>query len=201
MEAGYLLILATNQLPDIARGAADAGEVSAMHDHLRRYLRLHDVKVCPHDDAPRSASAANPSRDYCWKPARDWNIDLGASFFVGDRWRDIEAGQSAGCQAMFIDPGCKEERRPGRPVPQRAFAPRRGRTHIIAAAADRSQWSGHAAPNQFSLGRSTEVDDQELARTFSGFQFQPPAAPESPQRSTGQAENRSGPRRRCALQE
>lgn len=102
-EAGYLLILATNQ-PDIARGAADPQEVSAMHAHLRNYLRLDDVKVCPHDDADQCV-CRKPKPGLLLEAAREWNIDLAASFFVGDRWRDIEAGQRAGCSSIFIDYG------------------------------------------------------------------------------------------------
>jgi D-glycero-D-manno-heptose 1,7-bisphosphate phosphatase len=33
---------------------------------------------------------------------------------VGDRWRDVEAGQNAGCRTIFIDGGY-EERQPARP--------------------------------------------------------------------------------------
>jgi D-glycero-D-manno-heptose 1,7-bisphosphate phosphatase len=32
-----------------------------------------------------------------------FGIDLSVSFMVGDRWRDIEAGQAAGCDTFFID--------------------------------------------------------------------------------------------------
>jgi D-glycero-D-manno-heptose 1,7-bisphosphate phosphatase len=31
------------------------------------------------------------------------DIDLAASFMVGDRWRDIEAGERAGCRTVWID--------------------------------------------------------------------------------------------------
>jgi D-glycero-D-manno-heptose 1,7-bisphosphate phosphatase len=111
-EAGYLLILVTNQ-PDIARGTADPGEVSGMHDHLRRYLRLHDVKICPHDDAAQ-CECRKPQPGLLLEAAREWSIDLGSSFFVGDRWRDIEAGHRAGCRAVFIDYGYSERRPEGR---------------------------------------------------------------------------------------
>ena len=107
-EAGYLLILATNQ-PDIARGAADPREVSALHDKLRRYLRLDDVKVCPHDDAA-GCDCRKPRPGLLLEAARQWDIDLGASYFVGDRWRDVEAGQRAGCRAIFIDYNYAERR-------------------------------------------------------------------------------------------
>jgi D-glycero-D-manno-heptose 1,7-bisphosphate phosphatase len=107
-EAGFLLILVTNQ-PDIARGKADAKEVSAIHGHLQRYLRLQDVKVCPHDDAAE-CDCRKPKAGLLLEAARDWDIDLSASYLVGDRWRDIEAGQRAGCQAMFIDYHYREPR-------------------------------------------------------------------------------------------
>jgi D-glycero-D-manno-heptose 1,7-bisphosphate phosphatase len=109
-EAGYLLILVTNQ-PDIARGTAGEREVSAMHDHLRRYLRLDDVKVCPHDDAAQ-CECRKPKPGLLLEAARDWNIDLSTSYFVGDRWRDIEAGQRAGCRPLFIDYKYNERRPP-----------------------------------------------------------------------------------------
>ena len=107
-EAGFLLILVTNQ-PDIARGRADAGEVSAIHAHLQRFLRLTDVKVCPHDDSAE-CDCRKPKPGLLLKAALDWDIDLAASYFVGDRWRDVEAGQRAGCCAIFIDYNYRERR-------------------------------------------------------------------------------------------
>jgi D-glycero-D-manno-heptose 1,7-bisphosphate phosphatase len=107
-EAGFLLILITNQ-PDIARGQADAKEVSVIHEHLRRYLRLSGVRMCPHDDSA-ACDCRKPKPGLLLEAARDWDIDLAASYFVGDRWRDIEAGQRAGCRAMFIDNNYSEKR-------------------------------------------------------------------------------------------
>ena len=37
------------------------------------------------------------------KAMKKWNIDLKKSFLVGDRNKDIEAGNSAGCTTIFID--------------------------------------------------------------------------------------------------
>jgi D-glycero-D-manno-heptose 1,7-bisphosphate phosphatase len=42
------------------------------------------------------------------------DLDLTRSFMVGDRWRDVEAGQSAGTRTVFIDQGY-DERRPEHP--------------------------------------------------------------------------------------
>jgi D-glycero-D-manno-heptose 1,7-bisphosphate phosphatase len=46
--------------------------------------------------------------------AKLYGIDLSSSFMVGDSWRDVEAGQNAGCQTILIDYGY-EERQPNRP--------------------------------------------------------------------------------------
>jgi D-glycero-D-manno-heptose 1,7-bisphosphate phosphatase len=35
-------------------------------------------------------------------------IDLASSYMVGDRWRDTEAGEHAGCKTIFIDHGYQE---------------------------------------------------------------------------------------------
>jgi D-glycero-D-manno-heptose 1,7-bisphosphate phosphatase len=40
--------------------------------------------------------------------ARDFDIDLGKSFVIGDRWRDIEAGRRAGCRTVLVDYGYAE---------------------------------------------------------------------------------------------
>ncbi len=41
-------------------------------------------------------------------------IELGRSYLVGDRWRDVAAGQLAGCKSLFID-NHYSEREPGDP--------------------------------------------------------------------------------------
>ena len=45
--------------------------------------------------------------------AREWGVSLRASTMVGDRWRDIEAGQRAGCRCLFVDHGYAEQQPAG----------------------------------------------------------------------------------------
>jgi D-glycero-D-manno-heptose 1,7-bisphosphate phosphatase len=34
--------------------------------------------------------------------AREWDVDLRASFVIGDRWRDIEAGNAVGAFSILL---------------------------------------------------------------------------------------------------
>lgn len=110
-EAGFALIVITNQ-PDIARGIVTAQEVTEMNGRLRRYLQLDDVRLCPHDDAARCL-CRKPEPGLLLEAAKTWNVDLSASYVIGDRWRDIEAGHRAGCRAIFIDCGYRERQPKG----------------------------------------------------------------------------------------
>ena len=45
----------------------------------------------------------------CWWPRQTiWHWTSPASFMVGDRWRDIDAGHRAGCRTVFVDRGYAE---------------------------------------------------------------------------------------------
>jgi len=37
------------------------------------------------------------------KAAKEYNIDLKSSYMIGDRWKDIAAGETAGCKTIYID--------------------------------------------------------------------------------------------------
>ena len=60
------------------------------------------MRVCPHDDADGCA-CRKPAPGLLLDAARNFGIDLGQSFLVGDRWRDIEAGRQAGVRTILID--------------------------------------------------------------------------------------------------
>lgn len=109
--AGFLLIVVTNQ-PDVARGRQARAEVEAIHARLAT-LPIDDFLVCYHDDADDCA-CRKPKPGLLVDAARRHDIDVRGSVMVGDRWRDIEAGQAAGCATVFIDYGYSE-RKPERP--------------------------------------------------------------------------------------
>lgn len=107
-QAGFLLLVVTNQ-PDISRGTQEQAAVEAIHQALGQALPLDDFFLCPHDDSDR-CDCRKPRPGLLLRGAEKYPIDLSRSFMVGDRWRDIEAGASAGCATIWIDYGYKEKR-------------------------------------------------------------------------------------------
>jgi D-glycero-D-manno-heptose 1,7-bisphosphate phosphatase len=110
--AGYLNIVVTNQ-PDVATGKQRIEVVEAMHDRLLRELPLDEVKVCYHTD-DQKCECRKPKAGMLLQAAKDYGIDLPRSFLVGDRWRDVAAGQAVGCSCFFVDYGY-DEMRPEKP--------------------------------------------------------------------------------------
>ncbi len=121
----YLAIVATNQ-PVIARGQLTEeglGKIFAKMDTLlgREGARVDAVYYCPHhpDKGFPGENPAYKTDCDCRKPrtgmiaaaARDWNIDLKSSWFIGDSDRDIECGRNAGLRTIAIkSPRIKERR-------------------------------------------------------------------------------------------
>lgn len=104
---GWLVIVATNQ-PDVATGRQSRATVDAMHQQLRDAGLVDDIKVCFHVDADQ-CDCRKPKPGLLLQAAREHGIDLAASWMVGDRWRDVSAGQAAGCHTLFIDYGYAEK--------------------------------------------------------------------------------------------
>ena len=97
----FLLAVVTNQ-PDVARGTQTRESVEALNEILRRHIPLDGIFVCYHDDSDKCA-CRKPLPGLLLSAAREWQVNLSASFMVGDRWRDIEAGRGAGCRTVLID--------------------------------------------------------------------------------------------------
>ena len=113
-DDGFVLVVVTNQ-PDIARGQQRVDEVDAIHRVLRDHVAVDAVYVCPHDDGD-GCTCRKPQPGLLLRAAAEHGIDLPASFMVGDRWRDIEAGSRAGCRTVFIDYQYDERRPSGADV-------------------------------------------------------------------------------------
>ena len=110
-QAGFLLIVATNQ-PDVGRGTLKREVVESIHAEMCRQLPLDRVEVCYHPGNGLSdCDCRKPKPGMLLRAARDLGIDLGQSWMIGDRWRDVDCGYAAGCRTVFIDRGYAEELR------------------------------------------------------------------------------------------
>lgn len=106
-DAGWMLIVVTNQ-PDVARGTTPRSDVEAINQHLQQSLPIDEFRTCYHDSIDR-CDCRKPKPGALLAAAKEHNIDLSASYMVGDRWRDTEAGEQAGCMTIFIDYGYAEK--------------------------------------------------------------------------------------------
>lgn len=101
VQLGYLLFIVTNQ-PDISRGLIRNGTTEQINSHIGNNLPITDIYVCPHDDQ-HNCDCRKPKIGMLTGLANKWDINLKKSYMIGDNWKDIEAGKSAGCKTILID--------------------------------------------------------------------------------------------------
>jgi D-glycero-D-manno-heptose 1,7-bisphosphate phosphatase len=131
-RAGLRVIIATNQ-SGIAQGLFTEAFVRDLHDHLTQRLarggvRLDGIYYCPHH--PEAKLAAYRATCDCRKPAsglltqaaRDLDLDLAQSYMIGDRWRDLLAGQATGTTGVLVRTGYGETEAQYPPAGARAEA-------------------------------------------------------------------------------
>jgi D-glycero-D-manno-heptose 1,7-bisphosphate phosphatase len=100
-KAGFILIVVTNQ-PDVARGTQTKEMCETIHQKIKKDLPVRAIFACYHDDQD-ACLCRKPKPGLLQEGAQQFGIDLKASFMVGDRWRDVEAGRSAGCKTVLIE--------------------------------------------------------------------------------------------------
>ncbi|HAM70865.1 MAG TPA: HAD family hydrolase [Verrucomicrobiales bacterium] len=104
-DAGYLLFLVTNQ-SGVGRGYFTIQDVDRVHDHLasefaRQGVRFTHVYVAP--EAPEQPSRGRkPSPQFLFDARDEFQVDLAASFMVGDKLIDLECGWNAGVKRSIL---------------------------------------------------------------------------------------------------
>ena len=118
-ESGYLAIIVTNQ-PLIARGEVTVPELREIHNKLETLLGQEGAYVdgiyyCPHHphkgyegEVPElkiDCQCRKPKPGLLYQAAKDFHIDLAASYMVGDGDNDVQCGINAGCTPVLLTDG------------------------------------------------------------------------------------------------
>jgi D-glycero-D-manno-heptose 1,7-bisphosphate phosphatase len=114
-DAGFRVIVVTNQ-SGVGRGYYDEAAVHNLHRHVDAELARSGTGIdayyfCPHH--PEHANGPYRKACECRKPlagmllqaAADFSLDLAASFMIGDKLADVEAGMTAGCRSLLVRTG------------------------------------------------------------------------------------------------
>ena len=103
-EAGFLLIVITNQA-GIARGLYGPELVYAIHEKMQEASGgiLDDLYFSPyHPDYSGKSLSRKPDSLLLEKAIAKYNIDPDQSWMIGDRSRDMAAGQKAGLRTVHV---------------------------------------------------------------------------------------------------
>lgn len=111
--AGWLLVVVSNQ-SGIARGMFDPAQLHALERWVDAQLAPLGAAPdawyhCPHlPEVTGPCQCRKPAPGMLLRAAEAMNIDLTASWMIGDRMRDARAGLAAGCRAVLLRSGWGE---------------------------------------------------------------------------------------------
>jgi D-glycero-D-manno-heptose 1,7-bisphosphate phosphatase len=103
-HAGFLLFVVSNQ-SGVGRGLITRDQVFAVNAEMKRQLDGDYIHAFFHSYAAPDdpyASDRKPSPELLLQAAKAHDLDLSASFFIGDRLSDIECGLNAGCRTVLL---------------------------------------------------------------------------------------------------
>jgi D-glycero-D-manno-heptose 1,7-bisphosphate phosphatase len=119
-EAGRLIVVVSNQ-PAAAKGKATPEDLRAVHDRVVALLGaeaafITDWRYCFHR-REEDCACRKPRPGMLLEAAAEHDIDLPASWMVGDTDADVGAGRAAGCRTVLITHPGSVHRRTGQPAP------------------------------------------------------------------------------------
>jgi len=106
-KAGYLLIIISNQ-SGIGRGLFKVEDTEKMHGYLldelkKENIRIEEIYYCVHHPETGSCLCRKPDSLNVEKALARFNIDPAKSYFIGDKERDILAGEKVGVKGILIE--------------------------------------------------------------------------------------------------
>ncbi|HKL03052.1 MAG TPA: HAD family hydrolase [Cryomorphaceae bacterium] len=106
-DEGYVVIVITNQ-GGIAKGEYGFKEFYEIDSYMANVfldagINYIETYFCPHHDVISKCLCRKPSSGMLEKAIHRHGIDPERSVMIGDKWRDIEAGEGAGVRGIKID--------------------------------------------------------------------------------------------------
>lgn len=110
VAAGWLLFIITNQ-PSYAKGKTTMEDLNAVHDAVVARLGVPITRsyVCYHHpqanvpDLRIACECRKPGTQSLRNAAREYDVDLAASWMVGDQDSDLACGRNAGCKVALLE--------------------------------------------------------------------------------------------------
>ena len=113
--AGYKLVVVTNQA-GVARGYYSEEDVIKLHAHVNELLRPYGTGIdgfyyCPHHPVhgigryKRDCECRKPGIGLFEQAEKDFAVDKSASYMIGDKLLDVEAGKRYGVTSILVGTG------------------------------------------------------------------------------------------------
>jgi D-glycero-D-manno-heptose 1,7-bisphosphate phosphatase len=123
LEAGWLLVGASNQ-PAAAKGVVSVAQLDAIQARIIELMAAEgveftDFRICRHHPnglvpgLSGSCDCRKPKPGLLLQAAAANQIDLSASWMIGDSDEDVLAGQAAGCRTVLLEHPPSAHRRSG----------------------------------------------------------------------------------------
>jgi len=118
LSGHFALSIVTNQ-SGVAKGTISMQDVDRVNSHISSYLSAYGVRflaiyVCPHERLS-ACHCIKPNSYFLKKAKRDFGIDLGRSFVIGDHPHDVEFARNGGANGIYVLSGHGMKHRDGIP--------------------------------------------------------------------------------------
>lgn len=114
-RTGWIVVVVSNQ-SGVARGLFTLESVGTVHERIAELLRASAARIdafhfCPHHpeadvlEFRADCDCRKPRPGMLRRAAAELGLDLVASWMIGDRASDLEAGAAAGCRTVLVRSG------------------------------------------------------------------------------------------------